>query len=107
MALGGYNSLNEISMICSWPFGLVQIEAMLCGTPVVAMRLGAVPEIVEEGVTGFSAESVEEFTRNIPRSFALDRARIRERALARFSSERMAREYLNVYERLIAADKAG
>lgn len=83
------------------PFGLVQIEAMLCGTPVVAMRLGAVAEIVDEGVTGFSAESPEEFVKLIPRAFELDRRRVRETAERRFSSERMAREYVAVYERVM------
>ncbi len=80
------------------PFGLVQVEAMLCGTPVVAMRIGAVPEIVDEGVTGYYAESIDEFNQKILESFNLDRRRIREVAEARFSPERMAREYLQVYE---------
>jgi glycosyltransferase involved in cell wall biosynthesis len=71
---------------------------MLCGTPVVAMRIGAVPEIVDEGVTGYYAESIDEFNQKILESFNLDRRRIREVAEARFSPERMAREYLQVYE---------
>lgn len=79
-------------------FGLVLVEAMLCGTPVVAMRLGAVPEIVEEGVSGFTAVKHDDFVQVIPQCFALDRRRIRERALARFSAERMARDYVKVYE---------
>jgi glycosyltransferase involved in cell wall biosynthesis len=83
------------------PFGLVQIEAMLCGTPVVATRIGAVPEIIDEGVTGFSAESYERFVDAIPRAFELDRRRVRETAVRRFSSERMAREYVEVYERVV------
>ncbi len=87
------------------PFGLVQIEAMLCGTPVVAMRLGAVPEVVDEGVTGCTGATPEEFVAAIPRAFALDRRRIREVAEARFSAERMARDYVAIYERVIAEAK--
>jgi glycosyltransferase involved in cell wall biosynthesis len=84
------------------PFGLVQVEAMMCGTPVVAMRLGAVPEIVEEGVSGYTAESQEDFLQRVPDSFALDRRRIREHAERRFSAHHMAGEYLALYERLAA-----
>ena len=82
------------------PFGLVLVEAMMCGTPVVAMRLGAVPEIVDEGVTGYCADSAEEFSDQIGRSFGLDRRRVRESAESRFSAERMARQYAQVYEQL-------
>jgi glycosyltransferase involved in cell wall biosynthesis len=81
-------------------FGLVLVEAMLCGTPVVAMRLGAVPEIVEDGVSGFTATNAEEFVRAIPKCFALDRRRLREQAAQRFSAERMARDYVQVYQQL-------
>ena len=80
-------------------FGLVLVEAMLCGTPAAAMRLGAVPEIIDDGVTGFAATSSAELQRVIPQCFALDRRRIRSEAEQRFSAERMAREYINVYER--------
>jgi glycosyltransferase involved in cell wall biosynthesis len=80
------------------PFGLVQVEAMLCGTPVVARRIGAVPEIVDEGVTGYCAETMDEFARKILESFKLDRKHIRKITEERFSPERMAREYLRVYE---------
>ncbi|MDE3066734.1 MAG: glycosyltransferase family 4 protein [Verrucomicrobiota bacterium] len=83
-------------------FGLVLLEAMLCGTPVAAMRLGAVPEIVDEGVTGSSADSLEDFLPAVQTALQLDRARVRRRAEQRFSAERMAREYAAVYERLAA-----
>jgi glycosyltransferase involved in cell wall biosynthesis len=82
-------------------FGLVLVEAMLCGTPVVAMNLGAVPEIVEHGVTGFCAESLDDFARLLPKAFDLPRAEIRRRAAARFSVERMAREYVGVYGEVV------
>jgi glycosyltransferase involved in cell wall biosynthesis len=85
------------------PFGLVLAEAMMCGTPVVAIRLGAVPEIVDEGITGYCADSAEEFARQVFPSFALDRSRIRERAEARFSAERMAGEYARLYHHLMVA----
>src|SRR5262245_5656122 len=83
------------------PFGLVLAEAMMCGTPVAAMRLGAVPEVVDEGVTGFSAVSPEQFPEVILRSLELDRTRVRAAAEARFSSRRMALEYLQVYQGLV------
>jgi glycosyltransferase involved in cell wall biosynthesis len=83
------------------PFGLVMPEAMMCGTPVVATRLGAVPEVVDEGVTGYLAEPGG-LSANIERAIALDRRLVRARAEERFSGERMAREYLSVYEKAIA-----
>ena len=82
------------------PFGLVQVEAMLCGTPVVAMRVGATPEIIDEGVTGFCANSKDEFRVQVLRSFALDRATVRARAEERFSPARMARQYIALYEQV-------
>jgi glycosyltransferase involved in cell wall biosynthesis len=80
------------------PFGLVQVEAMMCGTPVAAVRMGAVAEIVDQGVTGYYAESVDHLARTVLRTFALDRRRVWEKARTRFSAERMAREYARVYE---------
>jgi glycosyltransferase involved in cell wall biosynthesis len=83
-------------------FGLVLVEAMICGTPIAAMRLGAVPEIVEEGVSGFTAGTKDELLAAVPRCFELDRRRIHERAAERFSAERMARAYAAVYEKAVA-----
>jgi glycosyltransferase involved in cell wall biosynthesis len=82
-------------------FGLVLVETMLCGTPVAAMRSGAVPEIVEEGVTGCTCDSMTAFTETARKALALDRRRVRERALAGFSAETMARSYAEVYQRLV------
>ncbi len=79
----------------------------MCGTPVAAMRLGAVPEIIDEGVTGFCASAADEFTQMVLQTFALDRRNVRERAEARFSAERMAREYVQVYEDLVSRRAAG
>lgn len=87
------------------PFGLVIAEAMMCGTPVAAMRRGAVAELVDEGVTGYTADTPEEFAGAVRKCLELDRARVRERALARFSSRRMAMSYLDVYQRLVEAPR--
>jgi len=85
------------------PFGLVMIEAMFCGCPVVAFRGGSVEEVVEHGVTGFLADDPDHMVRlvreRVPR---LDRRRVRARAIERFSSRRMVRSYLRVYEEAIA-----
>jgi glycosyltransferase involved in cell wall biosynthesis len=82
------------------PFGLVLVEAMLCGTPVAAMRLGAVPEVVDEGITGYSALSTEDYTEAVQKALALDRRGVRDRAVERFSAERMARQYAEVYRQV-------
>lgn len=84
-------------------FGLVLVEAMLCGTPVAAMRLGAVPEIVQEGVTGYTGASQDELRQAIPKCLRLDRPRIRAEAEKQFSAEGMARHYAKVYEDVAAA----
>jgi len=84
------------------PFGLVLIEAMLAGCPVIAFPRGAVPEIVEEGVTGFVVDEVREMTAALRRAGALDRRRVRARAVERFSADRMAADYLAVYRSAIA-----
>ena len=81
-------------------FGLVLVEAMLCGAPVVAMGIGAAPEIVEQGVTGFCATDHTEFVRAIPKAFALPRAEIRAAAERRFSAKRMTQGYLEAYQKL-------
>ncbi len=84
------------------PFGLVMIEAMACGTPVVAFRCGSTPEIVEHGATGFLVDSMEEAIVAAGRAHLLDRHAIRARFDLRFSSTAMARRYVEVYEDLLA-----
>jgi glycosyltransferase involved in cell wall biosynthesis len=79
------------------PFGLVMIEAMACGTPVLAFRQGSVPEIVEDGITGYVVNSVEEAIPSIGRVLALDRRRVRRRFEERFTVRRMAQGYLDIY----------
>lgn len=83
------------------PFGLVMIEAMMCGTPVAAIRLGAVPEVVDEDVTGCTAVDPATLAGAARRAISLDRRGVRERAVARFSAARMARGYATAYTRLI------
>jgi glycosyltransferase involved in cell wall biosynthesis len=82
------------------PFGLVTIEAMACGTPVIAYPLGSVPEIVEDGVTGFWIQSLEEGVRALEKVPLLSRRSIRDRFLERFSATRMANDYLMLYDEL-------
>lgn len=78
-------------------FGFVLLEAMLCGTPVAAMRLGAVPEIIEEGVTGFTANTSDAFTAAICKCLTLRRQKVHERSLASADPSRMAAAYSTVY----------
>lgn len=83
------------------PFGLVMIEAMACGTPVIAYPCGAVPEVVEHGVTGFIANTMEEAADAVRVARIMDRHRIRDVFEARFSVERMTRDYVHLYEELL------
>ncbi len=83
------------------PFGLVMIEAMACGTPVLAFRHGSVSEIIDQGVTGIIVDTMGEAVRMLPRVIALDRRAIRRRFEQRFSSARMANDYVAVYRSLL------
>jgi len=84
------------------PFGLVMIESMACGTPVVAFRCGSVPEVVDDGVTGFIVDDLDDAIRAVGQLDQLDRRRVRATFEARFSAEAMARSYVRIYERLLA-----
>jgi glycosyltransferase involved in cell wall biosynthesis len=84
------------------PFGLVVIEAMACGTPVLATALGAVPELVEPGLTGYLAPSWEDLAALIPRALELDRPAIRERAVERFDYTRMVDLHEQLYVRALS-----
>jgi glycosyltransferase involved in cell wall biosynthesis len=83
------------------PFGLVMIEALACGTPVIAWRNGSVPEVIQDGVTGFVVDSEEEGVRAVGRVAGLSRAACRQAFEERFDAARMTRDYLDVYRRLV------
>lgn len=83
------------------PFGLVMIEAMACGTPVVAWRRGSTPEVVEDGVTGFVVDEIDAAVGAVRRIGEIDRARCRSAFETRFEALRMARQYVDAYERAI------
>ena len=84
------------------PFGFSVVEAMACGTPVIAFRRGSMPELIEHGVTGFLVDDVEAAVAAVGETAELDRGEIRAQAVARFGRARMVDAYLDAYERLIA-----
>jgi glycosyltransferase involved in cell wall biosynthesis len=85
------------------PFGIVMIEAMACGTPVLAFACGSVPEVVDNGISGYLVETVDEAVEMLPKTLALDRAGVRAAFDRRFTARRMARDYLSLYRRLVAS----
>jgi len=88
------------------PFGLVMIEAMACGTPVIAFNRGSVPEVIDHGLTGFVVEDEAEAVAAVPRLASLSRTAIRQCFERRFSSRRMAEDYLSLYQRLAIKPRA-
>ncbi len=119
IAEGGVEMIGEISdaekpaflsgavallMPIDWPepFGLVMIEAMACGTPVIAFNRGSVPEIIDDDTTGFIVASEEEAVVAVSRLYRLSRSIIRNRFEQRFTSRRMAEEYVEIYQNLVA-----
>jgi glycosyltransferase involved in cell wall biosynthesis len=83
------------------PFGIVTIEAMANGTPVIASKRGSVPEVVDQDVTGFVVDNVDEAVAAVPRAIALDRGGVRRRFEQRFTVERMARDYVALYTEVL------
>jgi len=83
------------------PFGLVMIEAMACGTPVIAFNRGSVPEVIEDGVSGFVVADEDAAVAAVPRLAQLSRGRVRRRFEERFTAARMAAEYVEVYRGLL------
>ena len=82
------------------------IEAMACGTPVLAFRCGSVPEVFEDGITGAIVETMEEAIAALPRVIALDRKKVRQRFEQRFSATRMAKDYVGIYRSLLKIPSA-
>ncbi|MEA2612317.1 MAG: hypothetical protein QOI52_276 [Chloroflexota bacterium] len=93
----------------SWPepFGLVLIESLACGTPVIARRIGALPEILRDGIDGFFGDDVTAMAFKVDRVVDLDRRAIRESVLTRFSVERMTDRYMAVYQARLEAAAGG
>jgi glycosyltransferase involved in cell wall biosynthesis len=83
------------------PFGLTMIEAMACGTPTIAFRNGSVPEIIDDGVTGFIVDTEDDAVKAVTRVETLSRTRCRATFERRFTSCRMAKDYLSIYEALV------
>ena len=98
---------NAAAVLCTYdwpePFGIVLIEALACGTPVLAYRCGSIPEIIEDGVTGFVCANLEEMVAAIQRLPLIQRQRCRDAFTTRFTVERMAHDYLSIYERMVEA----
>jgi glycosyltransferase involved in cell wall biosynthesis len=84
------------------PFGLVMIEAMACGTPVIAFNSGSVPEIIEHGITGMIVQDEAEAVAAVRQVMQLPRDRVRQRFEERFTAQRMAQDYVSLYRRLVA-----
>jgi len=87
------------------PFGLVMIEAMACGTPVIAYKRGSVPEVIDHGVTGFIVENEDEAVAAVGRLHLLPRVLVRQRFDERFTARRMAQDYVNAFEGLTPAQR--
>jgi glycosyltransferase involved in cell wall biosynthesis len=100
-ALGGAAALLHLINFDE-PFGLSVVEAMACGTPVIAMNRGSMPELIEDGVTGFLVESLDEAIAAVGRLDQIDRAACRRAVESRFSVERMADDYIALYQRILS-----
>ena len=103
--LGGARALLFPIDWCE-PFGLVMIEAMACGTPVIAFRCGSAPEVIDQGTSGVVVNSVDEAVIEVERIGSLDRATVRATFERRFTVERMARDYVDIYSRQITQTDA-
>ncbi|MBX2805804.1 MAG: glycosyltransferase family 4 protein [Hyphomicrobiales bacterium] len=86
------------------PFGIVMIESMACGTPVLAFRNGSVPEVIDDGMSGFIVDTEEEAVSLLHQTINLDRRQVRRRFEERFSSTRMAEDYVEIYKKLLSQE---
>jgi glycosyltransferase involved in cell wall biosynthesis len=84
------------------PFGLVMIEAMACGTPVLAFRAGAIPEVIDDGITGMIVDNIDQARIALAQVAALDRRKVRRRFEERFTARRMANDYIRAYQSLVS-----
>jgi glycosyltransferase involved in cell wall biosynthesis len=102
-----YRNASCLLMPLCWeePFGLVMPEAMACGTPVVALRRGSAPELIEQGVTGFVVDTVEEMVDAVIAARDIDPAQCRAHVESRFSPGTMAAAYMEVYERVLEGER--
>jgi glycosyltransferase involved in cell wall biosynthesis len=103
MQLLGQAALTLFPITWNEPFGLVMVESMACGTPVLGLGLGAVPEVIDPGITGLISNTLGEMIAQIPAALALDRDRCRTHVESRFSVVRMADDYEACYRRAIAS----
>jgi len=101
---------DALALVCPYdwpePFGLVLIEALSCGTPVVAYRRGSIPEILDNGRTGFICETLDEMVSAVRQLSTINREDCRQSFEDRFTSERMALDYLNIYRQMVGEEGA-
>ena len=97
---------NALAMVCPYdwpePFGLVLIEALACGTPVLGYRRGSIPEIIEHRVTGLISENLDEMTKHVEGISLIDRRRCRQVFEERFTVEQMVRNYVQAYQQILS-----
>jgi glycosyltransferase involved in cell wall biosynthesis len=100
--LVGCSDARALLFPIDWPepFGLVTIEAMACGTPVIAFRCGSVPEVIDNGASGILVDSMTEAVENVGWVLRMDRKKVRATFEKRFSADRMARDYIDIYRSL-------
>ena len=101
---GAYALLHPINF--DEPFGLSVVEAMACGTPVIAFNRGSMPEIIADGITGFLVHNLDEMAEAVVKAKQLDRLQCRKLIEEKFSADRMVQDYIGVYEKIIRQKKA-